>query len=186
MEIQTFLKSRTGLVAGFLVLLIVILAGFAPATRTIVASEFICFGCHDHAEYAPGAKPAITKIHPATKGGRPTRCVECHVPDSLAGSVFVYTHIVSNTDLFGNWRLSGAERTGPYYPPIARKAYAVRDAMLAADSSPCRTCHIEEEIKPKRKRGQNAHKKALKKNQTCMECHTDLVHREVPLRLETP
>ena len=103
------------------------------------------------------------------------------------GRIHVRLHpYFSNTDLFGNWRLSGAERSGRYYPPIARKAYAVRDAMLAADSSPCRTCHIEAEMKPKKKRGQNARKKALKKKQTCMDCHYDLVHREVPLRPIAP
>ncbi len=54
--------------------------------------------------------------------------------------------------------------------------------MIAADSNTCRTCHIETEIKVKRKRGQNAHKRALKRGQTCMECHNNLVHREVPIR----
>lgn len=164
------------------VALIFAVFGFEPATRSIAANQVVCLGCHDDGEYDPVAKPAVTKVHAATPDGRPARCVECHLPEGNVASLFVYTHIFSNTDLFGNWRDWDKDRAGPYYPPIAKKAYKVRDAMLAADSSPCRTCHIEEEIKPKRKRGRNAHKKALKRKETCMECHYNLVHREVDLR----
>ena len=54
--------------------------------------------------------------------------------------------------------------------------------MFEYDSVTCRTCHIESEIKPKRKRGQKAHDLALEKKQTCIECHTNLVHRQVGAR----
>jgi cytochrome c-type protein NapC len=163
------------------VVLIVAVVAFEPVTRHVVASQTVCLGCHDSEVYDSLASPPVSKIHPATPGddSRPARCVECHVPDGVVPSLFVYTHIVSNTDLFGNWR---HRAEGPYHPPVARRAYEVRDAMMAADSAPCRTCHIEAEIEPKRKRGQNAHKRALEKKQTCIECHYDLVHEEVPLR----
>ena len=178
-KLSRFFTRRNALAIAAVVAIAAVLA-FKPVTRTIAASQTVCFGCHYGEEYDPLAKPAVSKVHEATSGGRPARCVECHVPDTMVGSLYVYTHVFSNTDLFGNWHKPLDER--PFYPTIAKKAYDVRDAMLAADSSTCRTCHIEEEIKPKRKRGQNAHKKALKRKETCMECHYNLVHREVELR----
>lgn len=58
--------------------------------------------------------------------------------------------------------------------------------MLKNVSVTCRVCHIEKDIKPKRRCAQNAHAKAPKKTQTCMECHGHLVHRDVPIRLTMP
>ncbi len=65
----------------------------------------------------------------------------------------------------------------------AARAYRVRDRLFENDSAPCRTCHIESEIVPKRERGKKAHEDALENKETCIECHTNLVHRYVEERL---
>jgi hypothetical protein len=41
---------------------------------------------------------------------------------------------------------------------------------------------VEEEIKPKRGRGKNAHQKALDEQMTCIECHYNEKHQSVDLR----
>ena len=38
------------------------------------------------------------------------------------------------------------------------------------------------EIKPKQPRGQKAHEDAIRDEQTCLECHANLVHRYVEVR----
>jgi nitrate/TMAO reductase-like tetraheme cytochrome c subunit len=58
----------------------------------------------------------------------------------------------------------------------------MRDRLFESDSVTCRSCHIESEIKPKRKRGQKAHAKALENKDTCIECHDNLVHRYIDVR----
>ncbi|MEE8392863.1 MAG: NapC/NirT family cytochrome c [Rhodospirillales bacterium] len=176
-----FQKHTVLVIAAAAIFLILI---FVPATRAITASQIVCLGCHETAEYDPKARPAVSKGHADKHDDRPATCVQCHVSEGFVESVYVYTHIFSNTDLLGNWRAAAKDRAGPYYPPIARRAYAVRDAMQAADSGPCRNCHNEENSKPKRKRGQRAHANALKNQETCIECHDNFAHRPVPSRME--
>ncbi|MBC8337463.1 MAG: NapC/NirT family cytochrome c [Alphaproteobacteria bacterium] len=180
--------------AAIVIALIVLAVGFEPVTRNVVFRDFMCFGCHQESEYAANAAPLgdsgrpITIAHPVasvkTPESTPARCVECHLPPGFVGSIFAYTHVVSNTDLFGRWHSTDEKLERAWIPPTARRAFWVQDRLLETDSSTCRTCHIEAEIKPKRKRGQKAHKNALKNKETCIECHDNLVHREVPARAE--
>ena len=158
---------------------------FGPATRTVVADQFVCLGCRQKADYATSGEGARSKVHRATKEGGETTCAECHVMPSWSGSAFVYSHYVAGTDLFGHFPDRRAQRHGAAVTPTAAKAYRVRDRLVEYDSNTCRTCHIESEIKPKRKRGRNAHKNALVKKETCILCHYNLVHIEVPLREES-
>ena len=167
--------------AGIAALAVIfVLAAFEPATRYVAADQFVCFGCHVSDNYDISGESPISKPHPADPETSPARCVECHVPEGLVESLYIYSHIFSRTDLLGNWRGIRANIDGPYHPPMAKRAYRVRDALFDDDSSTCRTCHIEEEIKPERRRGQNAHRRALDKKQTCIECHFNVAHREIP------
>lgn len=164
------------------------LAAFEPVTRGLVAQDAVCYFCHEEAEYDAASKVLwnavrpITRVHPATPKGGQAGCADCHLPEGLLASAYAYTHFLTFTDLFGNVRDHEAERRGPWVPHAAKRAYRVRDGLMESDSATCRTCHIESEIKPKRKRGQKAHANALKNKETCIECHDNLVHREVPPR----
>lgn len=169
-------------VVAAVVVAIGILVAFEPATRNLVGQDDWCNTCHLKADYDPTAKMSWTSVHPATPDGGQARCVDCHLPEGLAASVYVYTHILSLTDLFGRARDREAEKRGPWVEPVAKLAYRVRDRLMEYDSITCRSCHIESEIKPKQRRGQKAHERALKKEQTCIECHDNFVHREVPSR----
>ena len=167
-------------------------AAFEPVTRALVAQDAVCFSCHEEWEYNAtskvlwdGFKP-LTRPHKATKKGGQASCVSCHSPEGMLGSVYIYTHFLTLTDFFGRlheflWQ----RQQGPWFPPAARRAYVVRDGFMENDSTPCRTCHIESKIKPKRKGGQKAHAYALKNKETCIECHDNLVHQAVPSRDES-
>jgi len=56
----------------------------------------------------------------------------------------------------------------------------VRFRMLANDSKNCRTCHTMEAIRPEKKRGQRAHETAMEEGLSCIICHYNIVHKEVP------
>ncbi len=163
-----------------------IVAAFQPVTRNIVSRDAWCTTCHLRSDYDPSAKTPWTSAHPATPEGGQARCVDCHLPKGLAASAYAYTHFLTLTDLFGHTRDREAERRGPWIEPVAKRAYRMRDRLMEYDSITCRSCHIESEIKPKRKRGQRAHERALENKETCIECHDNLVHREVPLRTTSP
>ena len=160
------------------------LFAYEPVTRNLVATEFVCSYCHIEREYVPSARLSFSKPHPATpkEGEEEARCVDCHLPEGFWATTFAYTHFASATDLFGNFRDRASERAGDWIPPSAARAYRMRDRLFEYDSVTCRICHIESEIKPKRKRGQKAHAKALENKETCIECHDNLVHRYVEVR----
>ncbi len=108
--------------------------------------------------------------------------MDCHLPEGFWAAGFAYSHFASATDLFGHFRDRASERAGDWIPPSAARAYRMRDRLFESDSVTCRSCHIESEIKPQRKRGQRAHAKALENRETCIECHDNLVHRYVEVR----
>ncbi len=160
------------------------LFAYEPVTRNLVATEFVCSYCHLEREYVPTARLSFSKPHPATleAGEEEARCVDCHLPEGFWATTFAYTHFASATDLFGHFRDRASERAGDWIPPSAARAHRMRDRLFEYDSVTCRSCHIESEIKPKRKRGQRAHAKALENKETCVECHDNLVHRYVEVR----
>ena len=157
---------------------------YEPVTRNFVAQDAVCNYCHLDWEYNPDERLTATKPHMAVSENKTsqTTCVECHLPEGWWNTTYAYTHFLSFTDLFGHTRDRDAERAGDWIPPRAASAYRVRDRMYEYDGNTCRTCHIEAEIKFTRERGVNAHKLALEEGNTCIECHTDLVHRPVDVR----
>ena len=180
--------------AGVAVILIGGLVAFEPVTRNLIASDPVCSYCHAEREYVPTARRSFSKPHPAppeegeAEAGQPeagkevAQCVDCHLPEGFLASAYMYTHIASATDLFGHFRDRASERAGDWIPPSAARAARMRDRLFEYDSVTCRSCHIESEIKPKRKRGQKAHTKALENKETCVECHDNLVHRYIEVR----
>jgi nitrate/TMAO reductase-like tetraheme cytochrome c subunit len=177
------------------VVFILIGAGLAwePVSRTYVATDSVCAWCHVEREYNHDVRMSFTRVHPPIerqekgvpdnlKDRIPARCVDCHLPEGFVNTVYLYTHLVSITDLFGHFRDREGERSGDWIPLSAARAYRVRDKLLEHDSATCRSCHIESEIVPESMRGKNAHKDALANHETCIECHANLVHRFVEVQ----
>ena len=175
-------------VAGSIILLLLlgVLAVIQPVTRKYVATDKVCTHCHVQQEYLYSARMSFTKQHPPKArlkaGQSPAHCVDCHLPKGIVNTFFAYTHFVSITDLFGHFRDREAERAGDWIPLSAARAYRVRDRMKEYDSETCRTCHDMEKIVPESTRGKTAHKDAIASKETCIECHSNLVHRYVEVR----
>jgi nitrate/TMAO reductase-like tetraheme cytochrome c subunit len=166
---------------------------FEPVTRGVVASDDLCSYCHVDREYRSEVRLSYSRPHPslaeadagAEKVSEPDKqvaCVECHLPEGFINTFFAYAHFASLTDLFGHSRDRMLERSGAWIPARQVAAHRVRDRLLEYDSETCRSCHVEEEIEPKRERGKNAHKKALDEKKTCIECHYNEKHQSVDLR----
>ena len=171
-------------IAVFAVLIVAWIIAYQPVTRNLVAQDALCTYCHLLWEFSPDVRLTATRPHQADPKVKisQARCVDCHLPEGWWNTTYAYTHFLSITDLFGHFRDLDAERAGDWIPPRAATAYRVRERMYEYDSVTCRGCHIEAEIKFKRERGVNAHKLALKEQKTCIECHNNLVHRQVDVR----
>jgi len=168
----------------FTILIIGAAIAYEPVTRQYIAQDAVCNYCHLAWEYNPDERLTATRPHAAVaeQAESQASCIDCHLPEGWWNTTYAYTHFLSFTDLFGHTRDLDAERAGDWIPPRAAEAYRVRDRMYEYDGVTCRQCHIEAEIKFTRKRGVNAHKLALKEQQTCIECHDNLVHRRVEVR----
>jgi len=182
--IQFFAQNRLiGAIGAVAVVAVVVwLFAYEPVTRNLIAQDAVCTYCHLEREYDATVRLSMTTPHRATPEAGQARCVDCHLPTGFWATTFVYTHYASATDLFGHFRDREGERADDWIPMSAARTHRVRDRFFEYDSAPCRTCHVESEIKPKRKRGQRAHAKALKNKETCIECHYNLVHREIEVR----
>ena len=182
---DSFSRKTIFVIGGAFTLLVISWAiAYEPVTRNLIAQDSLCNYCHLAWEFNPDARLAVTRAHAseAEPVESQARCVDCHLPEGWWNTTYAYTHFLSITDLFGHFRDLEAERSGKWMPPRAATAYRVRDRMFEYDSVTCRTCHVEGEIELNTKRGVNAHKLALDENNTCIECHNNLVHREVGLR----
>jgi len=180
-----FLTRRNTIIIGILaVAFIGWCFAFEPVTRNYVARDALCTYCHYKPDYEYSARMSYTTQHPAElkPDQKPARCVDCHLPKGFWASAFAYTHFASITDLYGHFRDRPAERAGEWLPLSAARAYRVRDRLYEYDSVTCHNCHVMSEIKPKQARGRKAHADAVKNGDTCIECHSNLVHRDVEVR----
>ena len=179
------LSRRTGIIAGVVAALVVIggALAFEPVTRNMVANDDLCTYCHLEREFDPTVRLSLSRPMKATPDGDEiAHCVDCHIPEGMAGTIYAYLHFASITDFFGNFRDLETERTGTYMPPRAITAYRTRDRLYENDSVTCRGCHVETEMKPPTAEGREAHKLAKDEGMTCIECHINLVHRRVDRR----
>ena len=191
------LISRRGLIIVISIiaaLSISLYLGFEPVTRHYLATDEVCGYCHVEREYLHTVRMSYTSIHPPAerieagvpeqlRDRVPAHCVDCHLPPGFVNTAFTYTHYLSITDLFGHFRDREGERAGDWIPLSAARSYRVRNRLQEYDSATCRTCHIMEEIVPETTRGKTAHKDAVANDETCIECHTNLVHRFVDVRV---
>ena len=116
-----------------------------------------------------------SKHYNTPTGVRPT-CANCHVSGRLTWAMV--DHFLGTGELFVNLT-NDFSKPGSFEKFRPDAANRERFKMLANDSETCRSCHVMEAIKPKRIRGQNAHKDAMERGITCIVCHYNLVHKPV-------
>lgn len=188
MSDATFLSHRGTIIAGGIIVIFLIVFAFLiePVTRNYVAADRYCVKCHIAIEYLHSTRLSQSSTHPPepTEDQNPTQCVDCHLPEGIWASVYTYTHYVSVTDLYGHFRDREGERSGDWIPLSAARAYRVRDRMMEYDSPTCQSCHNIAEIELDSIRAQKSHDDAQKNAETCIECHMNLVHREIEPRPE--
>ncbi len=148
--------------------------------RLTTTDAFCGTSCHSMQAYVASEQTYITSLHRTTSSGVQAGCADCHVPKGIVPAT--WSHIIDGS------RDLHAELTNDYQQPElwqARRtelAWQVRDKMLADDSRNCRSCHDEDAIRAKRKRGQRQHELAQREGVTCIGCHYNLVHAEVKPR----
>ncbi|MBI5286758.1 MAG: NapC/NirT family cytochrome c [Deltaproteobacteria bacterium] len=134
-----------------------------------------CADCHMY-PYEEYKKSAHYKNEKGMKPG----CVGCHEPHS-AWQITRWKFLYVNKGGYGEspfHAISNSIRDLPEWEGLRKEwAKRVREEMFKEKDFRCNKCHNPSgDWFPKKK----AHKKAIEKNKTCIECHYNLVHAEVP------
>ncbi|MBC8337184.1 MAG: NapC/NirT family cytochrome c [Rhodospirillales bacterium] len=170
-----FESPLNGLIAGVVAVAVLSVSFVVAEELNIRASTTkFCVSCHSMNAYL--YEEYKKSKHYQTVSGVRAQCGDCHVRKQFWPAV--WDHLMGTEDLIGEFARdwTDPEVMKKHRPAMAEK---VRLTMLGNDSQNCRFCHLEEAIKPKRKRGKGAHKAALKDGDTCIACHYNLVHEPV-------
>lgn len=155
--------------AGTVVLMAALFGGEAALSTT----QF-CVSCHSMTYPAEELK---NSTHYGALGANPG-CKECHIPQGLANfHLAVATHVIDGArELLLEFRndYSDIEKFD------ARRLAMAHDARMNLkrwDSVTCRTCHKDPQ--PPGAEPRAAHEKMRTQQATCIDCHQNLVHKEV-------
>lgn len=154
---------------GMLILVVAVLTGEAAVSTTS-----FCTSCHS---MSYPAEELQKSRHFGSLGVNPG-CKNCHIPQGLSNlRLAVWSHLTDGArDLI-------AELTHDYSTKKKfnerrlEMAHTARLGMKALDSLTCRTCH--QNPRPLVESGKAAHEKMATEGATCIDCHQNLVHREV-------
>jgi nitrate/TMAO reductase-like tetraheme cytochrome c subunit len=127
------------------------------------------------------AAPYRESSHFNSASGVRASCGDCHVSEG----VFAATrdHFIGGKDLFK--QIKGSLIGPDYDDPVVNAlhlpdaAFAARKWFIDHDSDTCKRCHNKQAILGTRVGTEAVHKEDAK-NKTCVECHINLVHRQVP------
>ncbi|GAB4177534.1 MAG: hypothetical protein Fur0039_20970 [Rhodocyclaceae bacterium] len=172
--LRRYLKQRGGALllgaAGAIALLAVLFGGEAALSTT----EF-CVSCHSMSYPAEELKKSS---HYGALGVNPG-CKDCHIPQGLANfHLAVATHLVDGArelmlelrNDYSDMKKFDARRAG--------MAHDARMNLKRWDSITCRSCHKDPQ--PPGADARAAHEKMQTQKATCIDCHQNLVHKEVP------
>lgn len=153
---------------------LVLVAGLFGGEAALSTTEF-CVGCHSMSYPAEELKKSS---HYGALGVNPG-CKDCHIPQGLANfHLAVATHVVDGArELILEFRndYSDIRKFDARRPEMAHDA---RMNLKRWDSVTCRACHKDPQ--PPGADARAAHEKMRTHKATCIDCHQNLVHKEVP------
>ena len=158
-----------GLALG-IVLVVVVLAGEAA-----VSTNEFCTSCHSMTYPAEELK---TSSHYGALGANPG-CKDCHIPQGLQNfHLAVATHVVDGARELYLEMVNDYSTLEKFNERRLIMAHDARMNLKKWDSRTCRTCHRNPA--PPGADAKAAHKKMETEGATCIDCHQNLVHKEVP------
>ena len=173
-RLRGYLKRHGGALAlgaaGSIALLAALFGGEAALSRTS-----FCVSCHS---MSYPAEELRNSTHYGALGANP-ECKDCHIPQGLANfHLALETHFIDGArELFLEFSNDYSD-IDQFDARRADMAYAARMNLKRWDSVTCRTCHKNPQ--PPGADARAAHGKMRTQQATCIDCHQNLVHAEVP------
>lgn len=165
---------------GFLLLIGVVVGvlgwgGFNWGLELTNTEEF-CISCHEMESTV--YQELKETIHYSNRTGVRATCPDCHVPKpwiykvirKIQASNELYHHFMGDYDT--------KEKFEAHRRELAQHVWKV---MKETDSRECRNCHSMESMKAasQSQRAQTRHKQGRADNQTCIDCHKGIAHKDV-------
>ncbi len=171
MAIIETIRSQWKVILASVVVTVVVIFGVWGGERFLSSTTF-CLSCHSMSYPAEELKESG---HYGPLGVNP-ECQDCHLPPSFIKRV--ESHIIDGTRaIIGELTkdLSTKEKFDEYRLEFAHNA---RMNLKKWDSASCRRCH--KKPMPPTEEAAAEHKKMETEGKTCIDCHQNLVHEEVP------
>ncbi len=139
-------------------------------------TEKFCISCHEMRDYV--YKEYKNSIHYNNRSGVRAVCADCHVPKEWIHKIG--RKIMATNELYH--KIMGTIDTKEKFEKRRLKlAKSVWKTMKETDSRECRNCHDLKymDVTKQERRSRKRHRTAIKKNQTCIDCHKGIAH-ELP------
>lgn len=166
-----FFKNNWKVVAGTAIATFAVSFGTLGFERAFSTDKF-CLSCHS---MSYPDKELKESSHFGATGADP-RCEDCHLPPQFF--LRVESHVVDGLrGLIGETRhdLSTKEK---FDERRAEYAHNARKNIRKWGSSPCKECHRN--VRPSSEEAERDHERMKAEDVSCIDCHQNLVHEEVP------
>lgn len=172
-RLRQYLKQHGGALllgaAGAVALLAVLFGGEAALSTTS-----FCVGCHSMSYPAEELKKSS---HYGALGANPG-CKDCHIPQGLANfHLAVATHVIDGARELVLELKNDYSDIKKFDARRLEMAHDARMNLKRWDSVTCRACHKDPQ--PPGADAKAAHEKMRTQKATCIDCHQNLVHKEV-------
>ncbi|HNP64769.1 MAG TPA: NapC/NirT family cytochrome c [Woeseiaceae bacterium] len=171
-------KWLLGIPAGAFIAFVLGAIGLGTTNYVLHATsttEF-CFTCHSHESFIRPEYEASS--HFTNAAGVRAECADCHLPHDNWFEL-VWTKAVVSLDVIPELagKLDTAEK---FEAHRAEMAQIVWRQFKENDSKFCRSCHSIEamDLKAQNRTSARRHSQAEKNNETCIDCHYGIVHKE--------
>lgn len=147
----------------------------AVGGEAALSTQAFCTSCHS---MTYPAKELAKSAHYGRFGADP-QCKDCHIPQGMENlHLAVRAHLVDGArDLFREMTNDYSD-IGRFNERRLQMAHEARMQMKRLDSLTCRRCHRDP--RPVAPEGKLAHQRLSSAGATCIDCHQNLVHKEVP------
>jgi cytochrome c-type protein NapC len=167
----TILREQGKVIIGTAVVTLVITLGTIEGEKYFSTTEF-CLFCHSMSY-------VNEELHESSHWGGigiNPNCEDCHLPPQFIKRV--ESHVVDGIRaIIGELKHDYSTKEA-FDERRAETAHHARIILKKWDSSPCRTCH--KDVEPSSEEAEVEHKKMETEGATCIDCHQNLAHEEVP------
>ena len=152
----------------------IVVAGAIFGVEAGLSTTTFCTSCHSMTY----VRDELHKSDHYGALGADPQCKDCHIPQGLSNfHLALQTHIVDGARELYLELANDYSTKKAFNKRRLKMAHHARMNLKKWDSVTCRACHVNP--RPPGKAAKAAHKKMESEGATCIDCHQNLVHREV-------